>query len=24
LLESYIVGQAYKVYWPLDRVQSLL
>jgi signal peptidase I len=24
LSESYIVGQAYKVYWPLDRVQSLL
>ncbi len=24
LPESYIVGQAYKVYWPLDRVQSLL
>jgi signal peptidase I len=24
LPESYIVGQAYKVYWPLDRVHSLL
>ncbi|MFM7351888.1 MAG: signal peptidase I, partial [Microcystis aeruginosa] len=24
LPKIYIFGQAYKVYWPLDRVQSLL